>query len=70
MQKLLIWNQTDFADFLIWFCPVFLSYVKDSNATAVERELEQVTLGIYIINVEGADATTPPADVGLVIEGV
>lgn len=26
--------------------------------------------GIYSITVEGGDATTPPADVGIVIEGV
>ncbi|KAG7492212.1 hypothetical protein MATL_G00012000 [Megalops atlanticus] len=48
---------------------LFKEYL-DSDATAVERELEQVILGIYSINVEGGDATTPPADVGIVIEGV
>ena len=52
------------------FVLFFLSYVKDSDATTVQRELEQVILGIYSISVEGGDATIPPADGGIVIEGV
>ncbi|XP_071343617.1 uncharacterized protein [Trachinotus anak] len=43
---------------------------KDSDATAVQRELERLIFGIYSVSVEGGDATTPPADVGIVIEGV
>lgn len=57
-------------DFIDWVCPFILPYVKDTDGTAAQRELEQLTLGIYIIKVEGGDATTPPADVGIVIEGV
>lgn len=45
-----------------------LSVVKDSDATAVQRELEQITLAIFTI--ERADANTPPADVDITIEGV
>ncbi|XP_071343616.1 uncharacterized protein [Trachinotus anak] len=59
-----------FLDFIVWFCPFCLSYVKDSDATAVQRELERLIFGIYSVSVEGGDATTPPADVGIVIEGV
>ncbi|XP_053273381.1 uncharacterized protein LOC128431172 isoform X2 [Pleuronectes platessa] len=40
------------------------------DTDAVERELQHIILGIYSINVEGGDATTSPADVGIVIEGV
>lgn len=57
-------------DFIDWLCPFFLPYVKDTDGTAAQRELERLTLGVYIIKVEGGDATTPPADVGIVIEGV
>ncbi|KAI3351321.1 hypothetical protein L3Q82_005860 [Scortum barcoo] len=42
----------------------------DSIIEAVEKKLEQVILGIYTITAEGSDATTPPANVGIVIEGV
>ncbi|KAL3973686.1 NF-kappa-B inhibitor-like protein 2 [Sarotherodon galilaeus] len=48
---------------------LFKEYL-DSDATAVQRELEQITLGIFTISVEGGDASTPPADVGITIEGV
>ncbi|XP_048854242.1 uncharacterized protein LOC125721828 [Brienomyrus brachyistius] len=48
---------------------LFKEYL-DTDDTAVQRELEQLTLGIYSVKVEGGDATTPPADVGIVIEGV
>ncbi|XP_036974895.1 uncharacterized protein LOC119030968 [Acanthopagrus latus] len=48
---------------------LFKEYL-DTDGTAAQRELERLTLGIYIIKVEGGDATTPPADVGIVIEGV
>lgn len=51
-------------------CPLFLPYVKDADGTAVQRDLELLTLSIYSVEVEGGDATTPPADVGIVIEGV
>lgn len=57
-------------DFIDWLCPFILPHVKDTDGTAAQRGLEQLTLGIYIIKVEGGDATTPPADVGIVIEGV
>lgn len=43
---------------------------KDSDGCAAERDLDHVVFGIYSINVEGGDATTTPADVGIVIEGV
>ncbi|XP_041860332.1 uncharacterized protein LOC121651929 [Melanotaenia boesemani] len=43
---------------------------QDCDGEAVQRELEQITFAIYTIKVEGGDATTPPADVGIVIEGV
>ncbi len=42
---------------------------KDSDGCAAQRDLEQVVFGIYSINAEGGDATTP-VDVGIVIEGV
>ncbi|XP_029970153.1 uncharacterized protein LOC115404937 [Salarias fasciatus] len=48
---------------------LFKEYL-DSDGTDAQRKLEQLTLGIYTIKVEGGDATTPPADVGIVIEGV
>lgn len=57
-------------DFIDWLCPFFLPYVKDADGTAAQRELELLTLGIYSVKVEGGDATTPPADVGIVIKGV
>uniref|UniRef100_A0A3Q2T7Y7 PB1 domain-containing protein n=1 Tax=Fundulus heteroclitus TaxID=8078 RepID=A0A3Q2T7Y7_FUNHE len=57
-------------DFIDWLCPLFLHYVKDADGTAVQRELGLLTLGIYSIKVKGGDATTPPADVGIVVEGV
>ena len=56
--------------FQLVFCPFFLIYVKDTDSTAVEREFQHIILGTYSINVEGGDATTSPADVGIVIEGV
>lgn len=43
---------------------------KDSDGCAAQRDLDHVVFGIYSINVEGGDATTIPADVGIVIEGV
>lgn len=43
---------------------------KDSDGCAVQKDLDQMVFGIYIVNVEGGDATTTPADVGIVIEGV
>lgn len=52
------------------FYPFCLSSVKDADVVAAERELEQLTFAIYSINVEGGDATTPPADVGIAIKGV
>ncbi|XP_028460248.1 uncharacterized protein LOC114572697 [Perca flavescens] len=47
---------------------LFKEYL-DADVVAAERELEQLTFAIYSVNVEGGDATTPPADVGIVIEG-
>ncbi|TKS65908.1 hypothetical protein D9C73_028117 [Collichthys lucidus] len=51
-------------------CILRAPYVKDTDGAAVQREIEQLTSGIYSIKVEGGDVTTPPADVGIVIEGV
>ncbi|TKS78091.1 hypothetical protein D9C73_013083 [Collichthys lucidus] len=48
---------------------LFKEYL-DTDGAAFQREIEQLTLGIYSIKVEGGDVTTPPADVGIVIEGV
>lgn len=52
----------------IFFCHVFLSHV-DSDPTT-QREVEEMLHGIYSVTIEGGDATTPPSDVGIVIEGV
>lgn len=32
-------------------------------------EMERLALGVYIVRHDGADATDPPEDVGIVIEG-
>lgn len=53
----------------LFFGHVFLSHVKNPNLTT-QGEVEQILHGIHSITVEGGDATTPPADVGIVIEGV
>ena len=34
-----------------------------------EREMEKVVLGIYAVQPEGAEATDPLADVGILVEG-
>lgn len=47
-----------------------LSNVKDSDATVVQSELDQVVHGIHTINFKKGNIKTPPADVGIVIEGV
>ncbi|XP_027143204.1 uncharacterized protein LOC113747491 [Larimichthys crocea] len=48
---------------------LFKEYL-DTDGAAAQREIEQLTLGIYSIKVDGGDVTTLPADVGIVIEGV
>lgn len=47
---------------------LFKEYL-DSDPTT-QGEVEQILHGIYSITVEGGDAAIPPADVGIVIEGV
>uniref|UniRef100_A0AAY5KL14 Uncharacterized protein n=1 Tax=Esox lucius TaxID=8010 RepID=A0AAY5KL14_ESOLU len=44
------------------------SACEDIGIDAV-TEIERLVLGVYIVRHDGADATDPPEDVGVVIEG-
>ncbi|XP_027140113.1 methyltransferase-like protein 22 isoform X2 [Larimichthys crocea] len=43
---------------------------QDCGADDVQRDLEQVTMTVFVIRKEGEGLQEPPADVGIVIEGV
>ncbi|XP_065097841.1 sterile alpha motif domain-containing protein 3-like [Paramisgurnus dabryanus] len=45
------------------------SLIKEYCAIEDMTEMERVALGVYIVRPDGADATDPPEDVGVVIEG-
>ncbi|KAG1944971.1 hypothetical protein F2P79_013887 [Pimephales promelas] len=43
---------------------------KDKQRDDWEGELEQFTMAVYVIRKEGGEHHEPPADIGVVIEGV
>lgn len=44
--------------------------IQDVNFGDAQSQMEKTTIGIYVITHEGSDATDPPEDVGIIVEGV
>uniref|UniRef100_A0A3B4V0F7 Uncharacterized protein n=1 Tax=Seriola dumerili TaxID=41447 RepID=A0A3B4V0F7_SERDU len=42
----------------------------DSGADDAQRDLEQLTMAVFVIRKEGKGLQEPPEDIGIVIEGV
>lgn len=44
--------------------------IQDVNFSDAKSQMEKTTIGIYVITHEDADATNPPENVGIIVEGV
>nr|XP_054596629.1 uncharacterized protein LOC129163380 [Nothobranchius furzeri] len=48
----------------------FIKEYTDSHRAEMQKDLEDVTMAVYVIRSEGDELQGPPEDIGIVIEGV